>query len=358
MGFRIETAKAALTRHQCRDETLEPGPGEAIARIDLAAITANNVTYAVYHGPPLHYGAFFPASGPEWLVVPLWGFATVVASRAEGVAEGERVWGYWPSASHLRLAPAPQAGGGFTDRASHRAPMAAVYNQYVPARAVAPEADEPMAALFRPLFGTAFALDAALAGQPEEAGPDATFLFTSASAKTALGTAWCLRQRGTHRVVGLTSPRNLPFVARTGLYDEVLAYDAIESLPAERPTVLVDFAGNGATMQRLHGHLRQLKASHIVGDTHWQAPAAAELPGPKPAFFFAPATIAELAVRMGPAGFQATLADRMRQFIGAAADWLGVKEYHGPEGFSAAFDPLVTGEADAATAAVWRPRGP
>ncbi|WP_448582862.1 DUF2855 family protein [Thermaurantiacus sp.] len=357
MGFRIETAKAELTRHQTHAELLDPGPSEAIARVDLAAITSNNVTYAVHHGPPLHYGDFFPASGPDWLVVPLWGFATITASCADGVPEGLRIYGYWPSASHLRLRPAARGGGGFTDTAAHRAPMAQVYNHYVPARAVAETGSgEAMAALFRPLFGTAFALDAALAGDPEAAARAHTFLFTSASSKTALGTAWCLRERGTHRVVGLTSAANRPFVERTGLYDEVLSYADIEALPADRPTVLVDFAGNGATMQRLHSHLRALQASYMVGDTDWQAPAARELPGPTPALFFAPTTMAELSARMGSSAFQAALAERMAQFSASAAAWLTVAEHRGPDGFAAAFDPLVTGSADPATAGVWRPQ--
>lgn len=356
MGYRIETARAELTRHRLCDETLDPAPGEAIARIDLAAVTANNVTYAVHHGPPLHYGDFFPATGPDWLVVPLWGFATIVASRAEGVAEGDRVYGYWPSASHLRLLPAPRGNGGFADMAAHRQPMAAVYNGYVPAANVAPVSmDEAMAALFRPLFGTAFALDAALAGNPEDAEQAGTFLFTSASSKTALGTAWCLKQRGTHRVIGLTSEANRAFVTRTGLYDLVMTYADIESLAPDAPVVLVDFAGNGATMERLHRHLEGLRASHIVGDTHWQAPPATALPGPKPAFFFAPATMAALVVRMGPAGFQAALAERMARFVADASAWLAVAEHRGPEGFANAFDPLVLGQVDAATAAVWRP---
>ncbi len=356
MGFRIETAKVDLTRHAVHDESLEPGPGEAIAQVDLAAVTANNVTYAVHHGPPLFYGDFFPASGPEWLVVPLWGFGTIVASRADGVAEGARVYGYWPSASHLRLRPQPRGSGGFTDMAAHRQPMAAVYNGYVAAGAIAPTAaDEPMAALFRPLFGTAFALDAALAGDADAATRADSFLFTSASSKTALGTAWCLKQRGTHRVIGLTSAANRAFVEQTGLYDAVCSYDEVETLAGDQPIILVDFAGDGATMLRLHRHLGGLVASHIVGDTHWQAPAAAELPGPNPALFFAPSIMAELAARMGPAGFQAALADRMARFIEDAASWLEVRVHHGPEGFASAFDPLVAGTANAGTASVWRP---
>jgi hypothetical protein len=352
MGWRIETRKDALTDHRTVAEELAPAEGEAIAAIDLVAVTANNVTYAVHHGPPLHYGAFFPASDPERVVVPLWGFATIAASRAEGVKEGDRFYGYWPSASQLRLAPGPAGPRGFDDRAPHRQPMAGVYNQYVAAGMMAASADEEaFAALFRPLFGTAFALDEALGAAPAAD----TVILTSASSKTALGTSWCLKRRGTVRVVGLTSPANARFVEGTGCYDAVVSYDEVEALDAAAPAVLVDFSGNGALKARLHRHLSGLVASHIVGDTHWAAPAEAELPGPAPALFFAPTSIAAMVKRMGPAGFQEALAGAMAEFGRDCACWLRVETHAGAEGFGRAFDPLVAGRADPAVGAIWTP---
>ncbi len=76
--------------------TTEPAaalqPGQARLRIERLALTANNVTYAAM-GDALHYWAFFPADEP-WGCVPAWGFATVAESLAEGVAVGERVYGF------------------------------------------------------------------------------------------------------------------------------------------------------------------------------------------------------------------------------------------------------------------------
>ncbi len=354
MGFRIETRKDALLDHMVASEQLEPGPGEAVARIDRVAVTANNVTYAVHHGPPLFYGHVFPAADPGRLVVPLWGFATIAASRAAGVAEGDRFWGYWPSASHLRLVPGEVTGTGFVDRAAHRQPLAAVYNRYVPAKRIAATpADEPWAALFRPLFGTAFLLDEVLGSAPA-AG---RIILTSASSKTALGTAWCLKRRGSLEVVGLTSEANLALVRRTGFFSDVRPYDRIETLEPEIPAVLVDFAGNGALTARLHRHVAGLVASHIVGDTHWAAPAAAELPGPRPELFFAPAAAAPVVERLGPGGFEAALAHAMAGFVRAIAPLLRVERHQGAEGFARAFDPLVAGRADPATGAIWLPSG-
>ena len=58
-------------------------------------MTANNVTYALM-GDAMHYWDFFPAE-PGLGLVPLWGFADVVASSTDGVEVGTRVYGYLPA---------------------------------------------------------------------------------------------------------------------------------------------------------------------------------------------------------------------------------------------------------------------
>ena len=52
----------------------------------------------------MNYWSFFPAEEP-WARMPVWGFADVVASEAEGVPEGTRIFGYLP-----RLPPGRPAG--------------------------------------------------------------------------------------------------------------------------------------------------------------------------------------------------------------------------------------------------------
>ena len=72
--------------------------GEVLVKIDRFAFTANNITYAVV-GDQFGYWQFFPPSGHDvknWGIIPVWGFADVVASNAEGVPVGERLFGYFP----------------------------------------------------------------------------------------------------------------------------------------------------------------------------------------------------------------------------------------------------------------------
>ena len=91
----------------------------------------------------------------------MWGFAEVVESRAEGVAVGERCYGYWPMGRYLVVQPARVGKHGFVDGAAHRAALPAVYNQIQrcaadPGYVAAQEAQQ---ALLRPLFITSFLID-------------------------------------------------------------------------------------------------------------------------------------------------------------------------------------------------------
>ena len=85
------------------------GDGEALLRVDRVGLTANNVTYAVL-GESFRYWDFFPAEpgwGPGWGLVPLWGFADIVASAVADVPVGGRVYGYLPPAQPPGGAPRP-----------------------------------------------------------------------------------------------------------------------------------------------------------------------------------------------------------------------------------------------------------
>src|SRR3546814_5652087 len=85
------------------------------------------------------YWNFFPA--PEgWGIVPMWGHARVIESKFPEIAVGERVYGYFPMASHLDVAPGRISAGCFIDLAEHRQPMSPIYNQNSPL-AAAPEHD-------------------------------------------------------------------------------------------------------------------------------------------------------------------------------------------------------------------------
>ena len=94
----------------------EVGDGEALLRVDRVGVTANNVTYALL-GDAMHYWDFFPTKAGYGLV-PLWGFGEVLESAAEGVTAGARVYGYFPSGSHLLVRP----GNVRRDAVSRREP--------------------------------------------------------------------------------------------------------------------------------------------------------------------------------------------------------------------------------------------
>jgi len=346
----IRVRRDAIGAASAHEVELEAGEGGALFAVDRFAVTANNATYAA-HGDDMGYWRFYPA--PEGFgIVPVWGFATCVASGADGVAAGERFYGYWPMASHARLRPTNAGPRGFADAAPHRAGLAAIYNSYLSVDGAAGEAigDERAYALFRPLYTTSFLLDDRVA----EVEGLTLVALSSASSKTALGLARALRERAGVEVVGLTSPANLGFVTRTGLYDRALAYGDAGGLRGARgPAAYVDFAGSGSVSAAVHEALGDaLALSVVVGDTHWREPPARALPGPRPEFFFAPDRAAARMSDWGPAGFQSRLDAGWRAFLEAARGWLAYDEASGPEATAAAWAAAVEGRADPAVGVI------
>jgi hypothetical protein len=353
---RIEVWRSDLRRMQAIDDPDAPqaralATGEARLRIDRFALTSNNITYAAF-GEAMKYWQFFPCADAAWGCIPVWGFAEVVESLAEGVSVGERCYGYWPMGRYLVVQPVRVNARGFADGAAHRQGLAAVYNQ-MQRCAADPAYDtalEPQQAILRPLFTTSFLIDDFLA--------DARFfgaeqlLLSSASSKTAYGTAFCLSRRrgqpGATRVVGLTSAGNLDFCRSLGCYDQVLGYDALGTLPTDVPSVYVDFAGAAELRQAVHERFGDaLRYSCSVGGTHWgELGGGRGLPGPRPTLFFAPAQVAKRSAPppagWGPAELHARIDDAWKAFMGPVNDpgapWLRVRSACGTQ---AALDALL-----------------
>ena len=173
-------------------------PGAARLKLDLFALTSNNVTYATMGEGMLAYWDFFPA--PEGFgKVPVWGFGTVTESNASDIAVGSRFYCYYPLAEALDVIP-KRTATGFIDTAPHRAAKAALYNVYTDTT-LDPGYDanyEPEQALFRPLYGTGWwAADCIKQANAK------TVILSSASSKTALATAHQLRNLGGVEVIGL-----------------------------------------------------------------------------------------------------------------------------------------------------------
>lgn len=326
----------------------DPAPlaeGEVRVRLGQFALTANNISYALT-GEQIGYWKFFPDSEPGWGVVPVWGFATVTETRCDEVPVGTGIWGFLPMASDLVMQPARVTPNGFTDDAAHRRELPYVYNLYArtnddpPALAAIPD----LRSLLFPLFTTSYVIDDYIA---DNAGFGADqVIIGSASSKTAFGLAHYLKSRGAQRVIGLTSPGNIGFVEALGYYDRVLAYDAVDTLDAAVPSVFVDMSGNGAVVAAIHHHFaEQLKASIGVGATHWEAPRnAAPLPGPRPAFFFAPAQIAKRDTEWGRGEMMRRATAANIAFCGTLGDRMTIVHATGGEAIAAAYRAMVAGE--------------
>jgi len=364
-GQRLFIARNDLQRTQFGDDPDAPAArpladGEARLAIEHFALTANNITYAAF-GEAMKYWQFFPAADAALGCLPVWGFATVTESRAEGVAVGRRVYGYFPAGSHVVLQPVKLRGGSFADGAPHRQELAAAYQHYVFC-----DEDpgwqpclEGLQAVLRPLFVTSFLVDDFLADNQFYGAKQ--LLLSSASSKTAYGTAFCLALRrgaaGAPRVVGLTSAANMAFTQALGCYDAVRDYAEVTALDATVATVFVDFAGNAALRHRVHEHFGDaLKYSSSIGGTHVSALGSGRgLPGPKPTLFFAPAQIKKRSTPP-PEGWgrdllEQRIASAWNAFIArverADDPWLQIVNRSGTAATEAAYRALLDGRADA-----------
>ncbi len=317
--------------------------GEILVRVDDFALTANNISYALT-GDQLSYWRFFPEDD-QWGVVPVWGFGEVIETRHADLPIGSRMWGYLPMASHLVMRPAKVRTLGFIDSAAHREGLPLVYNQY------ALTADEPAAlaaaadlrSLLFPLFATSYLIadyfaDNALFGAEQ-------VIIGSASSKTGFATAHYLGALAAPpgAIIGLTSPRNVAFTERLGLFDRVVAYDDVTMIDASKPTAYIDMSGDGVVLSAVHHHFGDnLVASTGVGATHWDAPRNRDaLPGAVPAFFFAPSQIAKRDAEWGAGEVLRRANEANLAFATTLGELLTITHHYGSEAIEARYQDMV-----------------
>jgi hypothetical protein len=313
--------------------------GAARLKLDLFALTSNNITYAAMGEGVLGYWDFFPA--PDGFgKVPVWGFGTVTESNAPEIAVGARFYGYYPLAESLDVIP-KKTPTGFIDTAPHRAAKAVIYTVYTDTKAD-PGYDanyEPEQALFRPLYGTGW-----WAADFIKQGDAKTVVLSSASSKTALATAHQLRNLGGAELIGLTSPGNETYVRESGLYHRVVLYDDAATLNLQAPVTYVDYLGRAELNAVIHRTLvAALTRSIIIGVTDWAAPRGGEpLPGPKPEFFFVPTYAAER-LRAEPQ-LGAAMGRDLRAFHPASHAFVTTQRINGADAIQAAWARLAAGE--------------
>ena len=362
LTFQVRKSQLSQTRLVTTPD-LPLADGQVRVKVDHFALTANNITYAAF-GDAMNYWQFFPVAtdaaddGAAWGCIPVWGFGEVVQSGHPGVAVGERLYGYWPMASHAVLSPVKLSPGHFSDGAPHRAALHAVYNQYQRCSAdpFYTPGTEAAQALLRPLFLTAWLIDDFLADNAffgtTANGQRGVMLLSSASSKTAYATAAALARRPDVDVVGLTSPGNVAFCESLGCYSRVLTYDQLDQLSADTPCVYVDFAGNGHLRLAIHTRFTRLAYSCSIGGTHVQQLAGAkDLPGPRATLFFAPAQVKKRSADWGPAEFGQRLVSAWHGFrdqaTGGYAPWLTSQAHAGAEAASAVYALVLGGRGDA-----------
>ncbi|MFT6270479.1 MAG: hypothetical protein ACJAVV_003318 [Alphaproteobacteria bacterium] len=281
--------------------------GDVLLEVNDFGFSANNITYALL-GDKMGYWGFFPAE-EGYGKVPIWGFATVVASQHADIAIGEKVFGYLPMASHLLITADKATKRGFVDVAQRRKTIAPLYDYYVRC-ASDPGYDvdkEGWQLNYWPLFTTSFVLDDYVG---ENMGPcTKTVIVTSASSKTAYGAAFLLKQHmqqrsADYQVIGLTSARNIAFLQNSECYDQVLTYDEISQLDMSGENWLLDFAGNKNLLLDIQKQAGDNPAKLVfIGATDVESQTDKPQGKVDGQLFFAPSQVKKRTNEWGPQGY-------------------------------------------------------
>jgi len=347
--FEVRKDNWGETRVVEESSARELAENELLFRVDRLALTANNISYAAT-GDSLGYWGFFPAD-EGWGRIPAMGWGEVIASAHPEVPVGERVWGWFPYATHLKVQAGNVSASRITDVSPHRTEYAPVYAQFDRASAnpVYKESREDQDSLLRGLFMTSWLVEDFLEVN-DSFGAEAC-LITSASSKTSIALAFCVRQRGKLASIGITSLGNVAFCESLGCYDEVVTYEEVASLDAAQPVVMVDMAGSAKVISDLHHHFSDnMKHSCRIGATHHDETGPVnELPGARPEFFFAPTHVKSRSAELGAGEFMARIGTAYVGFRNSSDNWLKVERSYGPEAVTSTYQAVLAGKADPAS---------
>ncbi|MEO1028972.1 MAG: DUF2855 family protein [Pseudomonadota bacterium] len=344
-GFDLIVSKTDYHDVRFKERQLTPlAPGQVRLTIDRIALTANNVSYAVF-ADFAGYWNFFPSDEDGFGRVPFWGFADVTESLNDSIPAGTRVYGYLPASSDLIVEPAALGPFGFTDASSHRDGLPAFYNRYhlTSSDIAYIESFEDMQMLVRPLYATGWLLDDMLMSRET---PPSQVIVTSASSKTAMAYGLKAKERTGLHLTGLTSQRNADFVKGTGIYDTVVTYDALSNLPRKAPTILCDFYGDAELRNRVNTELGDVIIANVaIGGTNWNAPRGdTETLGPQAEFFFAPSHADLCAKRMGGEAFVKALNGDMVAVYPVMEQYVSPERREGQTSVLASWEQTLNGE--------------
>ena len=209
-----------------------------------------------------------------------------------------------------------------------------------------------LALALRQSFWLSFLL-ADFLGEREYFGAD-VLVLSSASSKSALGTAHLLSERSAHRlVIGLTSAARREAVADTEAYGQVATYEEIAALPGGT-AVFLDFAGRPELTAAVHRHYgTHLRHSALAGFTQGPgAGAGGHLPGPAPELFSVPEYILTRAHEVGMRALGQRFEEELVEFASWCAPWLRLEYVVGADGVADTYRSILDGSSDATTATI------
>lgn len=351
----FQVVKSNFTKNNIQEipeDHLNLSEGEILVQIDLFSFTSNNITYAV-SGNIIRYWEFFPALGEqtqEWGVIPVWGFADVVESKTESIPVGDRIFGYFPPATHLKMKADRITEKRFIDGSEHRATLPPTYNLY---KRVLSESNydknfDRDRALFYPLYITSFCLWDSLKENNWHGAKQIVIL--SASSKTSIGLAYALHQDDSSpKAVGITSNQNIKAIEKLGFYDSSLTYEQLSNLDNSLPTVVVDMSGNNSVLVKLHQSLKnQMKFTLKVGLTHWKETNPNEgIIRERSKFFFAPSHIEKRIQDWGSSEFDRKTSSFLVAATTQTKKWLNYKELQGLKELKTLYPDVCSGSVPA-----------
>lgn len=236
------------------DVPAEPTQQSGTVSLEIlkSGLTANNTFYLRFGDKdPFNFFHCYPVdstaelvqdkstSHDEFVHPPAWGVAQVVASTIDEIVVGTKYLGHLPIATSVTFKDVSVNEEG--NMVVKRPKVDAAYNVFRkidPDDALLTEEYGDLALVCWPGIMTGFGCFSTLQMKGYY-GAD-NLVITSASSKVALALAFYLKDSGKN-VVGYTSKSNVPFCQSTGLYSQILDYDA--DLDPEKKYVFIDIVG-------------------------------------------------------------------------------------------------------------------
>lgn len=356
--FEVDKKDLHITRITPMEITTALAENELILKIDKFALTANNITYGMA-GDTLGYWRFFPApiqlerqtteNESSWGRLPVMGYADVLVSNCDDIKVGERVWGFFPMANHVKILAGKITAMSFSDVSNHRSglsPLYAVFDR-VNKNPFYRHENEDYEILLRGLFTTSWLIDDFMFDHNYYGAEQ--YLITSASSKTSIALAFTIRERGERSTIGITSEGNRKFVESLGCYDKVVSYDEVNTLDPNTPSILVDMAGSAKTLHDVHHHFQdQLRYSCRIGATHRDNLVTTEqLPGAKPTFFFAPTQLKKRTTDWGTGKMMKQMNGDLLRYIEFCRKTITINHTNDNSKIDSVYQSVLAGTADA-----------